>query len=287
MPTRVLRCGRRLSTLQDDYGSLDSEGQSFEVQNFELEKGGVLPVAQVRYNTYGKLNAARDNTIVVCHAFTGNSRLDQWWPVLFGKGKALDPSQNFIVCANMLGSCYGTTGPSSINPLTKKQYGMDFPEVTIRDSVRLHAEMLQKAVGVAEVQTVLGGSMGGMQALEWCLLQPKMIRSAVIIGCNASHNPWQIAWSDVQRKAISTDSNWQKCFDLKQSISDGNNQNIGLSLARQIAMITYRSAMSYEEKFGRNVDEKKEQFQVQSYLDYQVMPLFDAFYRFVLVLWTD
>lgn len=145
---------------------------------------------------------------MICHALTGNARLDQWWGRMLGPGRPFDTSKYFIICANVLGSCYGSTGPRSLNPETHNNYGKHFPKVTIRDTVRLHILMLQRGLHISSVYSVIGGSMGGMQALEWMLLGGNFVRSAVCIGCGAQHSAWQIAFNETQRQAIFSDPKW-------------------------------------------------------------------------------
>ncbi len=154
------------------------------------------------------MNARKDNVIVVCHALTGNARLDQWWGDMLGPNKPFDTSKYFILCANVLGSCYGSTGPRSIDPRTGKPYGKDFPLVTIRDTVRLHLEILTEKLKVSSIYAVVGGSMGGMQTLEWTLLGKNLVKSAVVIGCGARHCAWQIGFGETQRLAIYNDPKW-------------------------------------------------------------------------------
>lgn len=144
-----------ISNMKDEYANMDSSGETYITKNFILESGVVLPEAQVRYNAFGKLNAKKDNLLVVCHALTGNSRLDQWWGSMLGPGKTFDTDKYLVVCANVLGSCYGTTGPRSLNPQTKELYGMSFPDVTIRDTVRLHMEMCTQGIGASGAAAVV------------------------------------------------------------------------------------------------------------------------------------
>jgi homoserine O-acetyltransferase len=251
--------------MKDDYGEMDSSGKTFIAIDFVLESGHILPEAHARYNTFGELNEAKDNLLVVCHALTGNSRLDQWWGDMLGPGKPFDTSKYMVVCANVLGSCYGSTGPMSIDPSTNKVYGNTFPEVSIRDSVRLHMLMTRNGIGATKVTSVIGGSMGGMQALEWAILggTDGYVRSAVSIGCGAAHTAWQIAISETQRQAIYADPKW------KDGDVDMNDLPLaGLAVARQIAMVTYRTAKGYDSKFGREKDGKG-QYQARKYLEYQ------------------
>lgn len=198
-----------LSTMKDEYGKMDSSGETFTVDEFLLEGGDILRGAQVRYSSFGNLNEKKDNVLVVCHALTGNSRLDQWWGGLLGPGLPFDTDKYFIICANVLGSCYGSSGPTSINPDTGDMWGKQFPKVTIRDTVRIHMRMVSEYIGASHVACVVGGSMGGMQALEWALLGGSFVKSVVVIGCGASHTAWQIAISETQRQAIYADPKWR------------------------------------------------------------------------------
>jgi homoserine O-acetyltransferase len=278
----------------DEYGELDNSGLTFVFADFVLECEVVLPEAVVRYNTYGKLNSTKSNVIVVCHALTGNSRVDQWWSGLLGPGNALDTNKYFIVCANVVGSCYGSTGPRSINPVTGHCYGISFPSVTIRDTVRLHIKLITDHLGIHQIESVIGGSMGGMQVLEWLLLGKERghgdsvvptleIKSGVVIGCGARHTAWQIGISELQRQAIYDDPHWNngnfyprarektETVELIDRVSDCHSlPTKGLSLARKIAMMSYRSQVSFHQKFGREKDELTNRYQVQKYLDYQV-----------------
>ena len=256
--------------LGGDHHRMDSSGLTFTVEGHELECGRVLKGARVRYRQFGQLNAARDNAMVVCHALTGNAAVDSWWKELFGPGQLLDPAKYFIVCANMLGSCYGTTGPTELDPETDKPYGTDFPDVTVRDSVRLHIRLVREGLGVQSIACVIGGSLGGMQCLEWAAIcGPEYIRSIIPICCGASHQPWQIGISEVQRQAIYADADWKEGQYTREKPP-----HRGLAVARQIAMISYRSHTAYSQKFARKVVEGGRQagqgqrvfFQVEDYL---------------------
>lgn len=155
--------------MNDEYGTMDSNGQTYVKENFALENGVILPQAQLRYQTYGTLNDRRDNVLVVCHALTGNASLHTWWGELLGDGRAFDTSQYLVVCCNILGSCYGSTNPRSINPETGLVYGKDFPDVSVIDSVRLQLLLLQEELGIHSIKSVIGGSFGGMQAIEYAV----------------------------------------------------------------------------------------------------------------------
>jgi len=202
---------------------------------------------------------------------SGNSKLTTWWGNLLGDGKVFDTSKYFIICANVLGSCYGSSGPNSINPTTNTLYGNTFPDVTIRDTVSLHMEMLKQSLHVNKVHCVIGGSMGGMQALEWAIIGGDYVKAAVVIGCGAEHSAWQIAIGEAQRQAIYADTKWNN-GDIDMSDPPLK----GLSVARQIAMISYRTAIGYHNKFSREKDEKGV-WQVKKYLEYQGLKFLDRF----------
>jgi len=247
------KAGDAAAGLKDEYRNMDDAGETYVHQGaFELESGQSLESPEVRYKTWGELSPARDNCVFVCHALTGNANLESWWGELLGEGKAFDPKRHFIVCANVLGSCYGSTGPNKIDKRTGQRYGGTFPLCSIRDTVRLHGEMVQRSLGVTKVQAAIGGSMGGMQALEWGLIWPKLVRSLVVIGCGAKHTAWQIAISETQRQAIYTDRKWQGGH-----FNPADPPVEGLAVARQIAMVSYRTAKAFERKFSRRTQEEK------------------------------
>ncbi len=247
----------------------------FDAGSFTVEAGVTLPGVTVAYRTWGELNAARDNAVVVCHALTGDQNADQWWGPAIGPGRGIDTDRWFVVCANVLGSCYGTTGPPSENPATGRRWGGDFPPVTVRDLVRLQ-HRLALHLGIERVACVVGGSMGGMQVLEWALLYPGMVGAIVPISVGAVHSPWCIATSEAQRQAIFADPDWQ----------DGHYPPdrppaAGLAVARQIGIVSYRSPPSFAEKFGRRRDHGRNAadgvFDVESYLRYQGAALVERF----------
>lgn len=268
--------------MKDEYGAMDSSGETYTAPRFKLESGIELLDVHVRYNCFGQLNDKKDNVIVVCHALTGNSRLDQWWGSLLGNRLAFDTSKYLVVCANVLGSCYGTTGPNSIDPATGMKYGNAFPDVTIRDTVSLHMEMVRNSIGASSIECVVGGSMGGMQALEWTLIGKKYVKSAIVIGCGAHHTAWQIGISETQRQAIYADPNWNN-----GNIDINNPPSKGLAVARQIAMISYRTAKAYHNKFGREVDSSTGHFQTRKYLEYQGIKFLDRFDSVTYVKLTE
>jgi homoserine O-acetyltransferase len=237
---------------------------------FPLELGGRLPRVRVAYRTWGSLDASGGNAVVVCHALTGSADADRWWTKMFGPGEALDPERDFIVCANILGSCYGTTGPSSVDPATGRPYLGSFPPYTVRDMVRVQAE-LARGLGIRRIRMVIGGSLGGMQTLEWALMYPEMVETIVPIANPARHAAWPIGLSEAQRQAIFADPLWKDGqYDPAAPPSKG------LAAARMIAMCTYRTWASFEQRFGRR-SQTADTFAIESYLRYQGQQLVDRF----------
>lgn len=237
-----------------------------------LESGTVLPQVTVAYRTWGVLNRARDNAVLVCHALTGSADVDQWWPGLLGPGRALDPARDFILCSNVLGGCYGTTGPRSINPLTGAPYGGDFPHLTVRDLVRAQAALLDE-LRIARLALVIGGSLGGMQTLEWAALYPERVAAIVCIGCGVRQSPWAIGWSATQRQAIYADPNWRG-----GNYSPAAAPAAGLGIARAMAMLSYRHWRGFEKRFGRR-QRADGRFEIESWLQHHGKKLtrrFDA-----------
>ena len=225
----------------------------------ELEGGETLPQVTVAYRTWGRLNTAGDNAVLVCHALTGSADLEAWWPGLLGTGKALDPNRDFIVCSNVLGGCYGSTGPTSIDPHTGHRYSARFPAVSVRDLVRVQAALLDE-LGVQELSLVLGGSLGGMQVLEWTALHPERVQAAVAISVGARQSPWCIGLSEAQRQAIYADANWQG-GDYDPALPPAG----GLAAARMAAMCSYRHWDGVAGRFGRERNAGGI-FQVESWL---------------------
>ena len=229
-------------------------------QTFELESGRILPELQIGYYTYGTLNAAKDNVVWICHALTGSAEAADWWEGLVGTGKLLDPEHYFIVCANMLGSCYGTTGPGSINPQTGTAYGKDFPLVTVRDMVKVH-QILQSHLEIEHVKLAIGGSMGGQQVLEWTVTDPELFDKICVLATNAFHSPWGIAFNEAQRMAIEADA----------SLEEGGPKagKRGLEAARAIGMLSYRNYQTFLETQADLSKDKLENFRASSYQRYQ------------------
>jgi homoserine O-acetyltransferase len=252
---------------------------------FHLEGGGVLHEVTLAYETWGELDADASNAVLVCHALTGDSHASGrgspppaplgWWEGMFGPGRAFDLDRHFVVCANVLGGCQGSTGPASIDPSTDKPYGASFPVVTIRDMVRTQA-MLADRLGIRRWHAVVGGSMGGMQALEWAVMFPERVRSLVAIATATAASAQQIAWSMVGRRAIQLDPNFAGGDYYDHEPGDGPHR--GLAVARQLAHIHYRSEEVFADRFGRRLLEPldgagsfslDQRFDVEGYLDYQ------------------
>ncbi|WP_295594747.1 homoserine O-acetyltransferase [uncultured Methanobrevibacter sp.] len=247
---------------------------------FELESGKSLECITIAYETYGKLNNDRSNAILICHALTGDAhaagwhrgeKKPGWWDMIIGPGKVLDTEKYFIICSNVLGGCKGTTGPSSINPKTGKEYGIDFPVITIKDMVDVQ-KLLIDSFNIDQLYAIIGGSMGGMQVLQWVVSYPEMMKKAIPIATTARSSPQQIAFNEVGRQAIFSDPDWNE----GNYHASGKIPKNGLSLARMIAHITYLSDESMYLKFGRDLQDKDEisydftmDFQVESYLHHQ------------------
>jgi homoserine O-acetyltransferase len=260
---------------------------------FVLEGGGQLRAIQVAFETWGELAADAQNAVLVCHALTGDAHAGPatsthrpqpgWWDDLIGPGRAIDTDQYFVVCVNVLGGCQGTTGPASPSPADGRPYGSRFPVVTIRDMVRIE-EHVGRALGVDRWLSVVGGSMGGMQALEWGIMYPDRVRSVIPIATCAAATAQQIGWSTVQRSAIALDPRWRGGDYYDAEPGDGPAR--GLALAREIAQITYRTDPVFNDRFGRgSLDPMEDQFSlwqrfdVEGYLDYHGAKLvrrFDA-----------
>jgi homoserine O-acetyltransferase/O-succinyltransferase len=273
--------------MKDEYGTMDDSGSTYVYPgDFVLENGQSIPHAQLRYQTYGTLNATRDNVVVVCHALTGNASLHSWWGDLLGPGRAFDTDKYYVVCCNILGSCYGSTSPMSINPHTQQPYGIDFPDVSVQDTVRLQLHLLRHHIRASSIQCVMGGSFGGMQAVEYAVQagshssddddDDPYVRSVVPIACGAQHTAWQIAISEVQRQAIYADPAWKA--------GDYAHATAGLQVARQLGMISYRTPQGYQMKFGRHLQDdtaapygSTAPWQVKSYLHYQGLKFLSRF----------
>ena len=233
-----------------------------------LESGEKLTGVEIAYHTYGQLNAAKDNVVWVAHALTGNSEAEDWWSGLVGPAKIFNPDEHFIVCANMLGSCYGSTGPVSINPATNEPYGSDFPLITVRDMVQMHC-LLRKHLGIDRVRIGIGGSMGGQQIVEWALQEPDLFEFICLLATNAQHSPWGIAFNEAQRMAIAA--------SLAAGGHTAEAGRKGLEAARAIAMLSYRHYKTYLNTQSEKNDDKIDDFRASSYQRYQGAKLWQRF----------
>jgi len=240
-------------------------------QIFDLEAGEPLPGFQLKYTTLGQLNGERNNAVWVCHALTGSSDFTDWWKDFFIEGSPYDPREYFIICANVLGGCYGSTGPLSNNPKTGKSYFHDFPLITVRDIVR-SLDLLRIDLGIEQINTVMGGSLGGQQALEWAILQPKVIQNLVIVATNAQHSPWGIAFNEAQRMAIAADNTWKE--------NDSRAGTEGLKAARAIGMLSYRAYKGFGETQSERDSATIDNFRASSYQQYQGQKLANRFNAF-------
>lgn len=235
---------------------------------FRLESGQELPSLELAYSSFGTLNARRDNVVWVCHAFTGHPDVMAWWGNLFGTGRCFDPRKHFIICANMPGSCYGSTGPLSINPDSGMPFYHDFPQLTNRDMVRAF-DLLRLELGLEKVSLLIGGSMGGQHVLEWAVMQPGLFDCIIPIATNARHSPWGIAFNETQRMAIESDPTWQ------MSLPFSGMQ--GMRAARAVAMLSYRSYEGYEVKQSEESEDKTDHFRAASYQRYMGTKIVDRF----------
>ena len=235
---------------------------------FDLEGGLSLPGITVAYHTYGRLNADRSNVVWVCHALTANSDVARWWPGVVGEGAAIDPAEYFIVCANILGSCYGSTGPLSNDPGTGRPYYSRFPAITIRDMVRAHI-LLRRHLGIDRIHLLMGGSMGGYQALEWSVMEREVIDRLFLIATSPTESAWGIAVHTAQRLAIEADCTWREEFPE----AGGK----GLKAARAIGILTYRNYGIMVQKQTDPDTDKLDHFKASSYINYQGDKLVERF----------
>jgi homoserine O-acetyltransferase len=255
------------------------EANTVRFDSISLDSGATLAPVDVAYETYGRLNASKTNAILVLHAFSGDAHAagispekgkPGWWDNMIGPGKAFDTNKYFMICSNVLGGCRGTTGPGSVNPATGRPYAMSFPVITIGDMVRVQ-RMLIDWFGIARLLSVTGGSMGGMQALEWAVSYPDRVVSAIPIACTTRHSAQQIAFNEVGRQAIMADPDWNG-----GDYYAGKPPARGLAVARMVGHITFMSDDSMREKFGRRLRGKETfgfdfdvDFEVESYLRYR------------------
>lgn len=242
---------------------------------FSLESGEVLPRLEIAYHTYGQFQPGKNNVVWVFHALTANSDAADWWSGLVGEGKLYNPQDHFIVCANIIGSCYGSTGPLSVNPKSGQPYFHSFPFITIRDMVNAH-RLLRQFLGIGKIQFGLGGSMGGYQLLEWAIQEPDLFENIVLLATSAKESAWGIAIHTAQRMAIESDATWKE-----EQVHAGKN---GLKTARGIGMLTYRNYETFV-KAQSDSDERIRNFSADSYIRYQGDKLsmrFNAFSYYTL-----
>lgn len=243
--------------------------------DFELEAGGILHGFQLKYTTLGRLTTSRDNVVWVTHALTGNSDATSWWGGFFEEGGTFDPRDFFVICANSLGGCYGSTGPLSLDPKKGKPFYHDFPALTNRDIVRAF-DLLRENLNLHQVHTLLGGSLGGQQVVEWAIQRPDVFRHIIPIACNAVHSPWGIAFNEAQRMAIAADATWKE-DDSRAGID-------GMKAARAIGMISYRAYQTFAETQAEKSPDKLDDFRASSYQRYQGQKLANRFNAFTY--WT-
>jgi homoserine O-acetyltransferase len=246
----------------------------------KLDAGVELSPFQIAYKTYGALNAERSNAVLICHALTGDQHVASvhpvtkkpgWWETMVGPGKPIDTERYFIICPNVIGACMGTTGPSSTNPRTGQPWGLDLPVITIRDMVRAQAMLLDE-LGIDSLFAVAGGSMGGMQVLQWAASYPRRVFAALPIACSTRHSAQNIAFHEVGRQAVMADPEWRH----GRYLVEGTNPRRGLAVARMGAHITYLSDAALHRKFGRKFQDRENptfsfdaDFEVESYLRHQ------------------
>lgn len=256
--------------------------QKFQYKKtFQLESGKKIKNLEITYHTFGKLNKDKSNVVWVCHALTANSDVTDWWSGLFGKNDYFNPSEHFIVCANVLGSHYGSTNPLSINPTTGQPFYLAFPEFTIRDLAAAH-QILADALEIESVEILIGGSLGGQQALEWAIAEPNRIKNLIVLATNAQHSPWGIAFNESQRLAITSDRTFYS------NHKDGGAK--GLKAARSIALLSYRTYESYDKTQQEIEINKKTDFKASSYQRYQgekLVKRFNAFSYYYLTKAMD
>jgi homoserine O-acetyltransferase/O-succinyltransferase len=253
-----------------------------------MDAGVPLGPWQIAYQTYGALNADKSNAVLICHALTGDQHVANvhpvtgkagWWETMVGPGRPVDTDRFFVICANVIGGCMGTTGPASLNPQTGRPYALDFPVVTVRDMVRAQAALIDR-LGIESLFCVAGGSMGGMQVLQWAASYPQRVFAALPIATAARHSAQNIAFHEVGRQAVMADPDWRR----GRYIDEGTRPSKGLAVARMGAHITYLSEMALHRKFGRNFQAGNAptfsfdaDFQIESYLRYQGMSFVERF----------
>ncbi|WP_159467325.1 homoserine O-acetyltransferase [Dyadobacter sp. 3J3] len=227
---------------------------------YPLELGRELPGFELSYSTYGTRNPEDDNIVWICHALTGNSDAAEWWDGLVGDGKYINSEKDFIICVNVLGSAYGSTGPMSINPKTQKPYFRDFPTITVKDVVGT-LEILRQELDIQKIKLCIGGSLGGQQALEWSVEAPDLFEELILIASNALHSPWGVAFNESQRMAIEADQTWQEDHE--------DSGKMGMRAARSMALLSYRNYDTYNFTQARDNPDQIDDFRASSYQQYQ------------------
>ena len=282
-----------MSRKMNDDGRFGLDRRTKLLGPVKLDSGAQFAPVEFAYETYGQLNADKSNAILICHALTGDQYLASthpvtgkpgWWTRLVGEGRPVDPDRHCIICINVLGSCMGSSGPASFDPATDAPYGMEFPVITIADMVRAQAILLEH-LGIERLACVIGGSMGGMQALTWASIFPDRVQSAIVIASTARHSAQNIAFHEVGRQAIMADPNWQN----GAYYGSVDQPDAGLAVARMAAHITYLSEEGLTQKFGRQLQDRPDgtkgtktfgfdaDFQVESYLRYQGLSFVERF----------
>lgn len=282
MPQSTTKSAKAISAVslnEADYPT--SPVQHFAAdESLLLDSGASLGPWQIAYQTYGTLNADKSNAILICHALTGDQHVASdnpvtgkpgWWTSMVGPGKSFDTDRFFVICANVLGSCLGTSGPANHDPVTGKAYAVDFPVVTIRDMVRAQARLIDR-LGIETLFCVAGGSMGGMQVLQWAATFPQRVFSAILLATGAKHSAQNIAFHEVGRQAVMADPDWR----AGRYLTEGTRPEKGLAVARMAAHITYLSEPVLHRKFGRKLQDRAAptfsfdaDFEIESYLRYQ------------------
>jgi homoserine O-acetyltransferase len=235
---------------------------------FQLESGKVLPGLTIAYHSFGKLNDKKDNVVWVCHALTASSDVFRWWPGLVGENCVINPKDHFIICVNIIGGCYGSSGPLTVDPSTQQPYYSNFPSVTIRDIINTFISV-RKKLGIDKIKLLMGGSMGGYQVLEWCLMEPDVIQNSFVITTSASESAWGIAVHTAQRLAIEADATWKN-----DSADAGQN---GIKAARAIGILTYRNYKIFHDKQTDADISKTDNFKASSYITHQGNKLAERF----------
>lgn len=262
-----------------DLELVETQEVTLEPHGFRLDSGLTLSALKVAYETYGTLSETKDNAILVCHALSGGAHAagfhkgqtkPGWWNDMIGPGKAFDTDRFFVICSNVLGGCYGTTGPSSMDPATGKPYGTNFPVITIHDMVQVQSYLLDH-LGIETLLAVAGGSMGGMLTLQWAVSFPKRVRAIIAIATTHRHSPQQIAFNELTRQSIMADPAWNH-----GNYYDGEGPRMGLAIARMTGHITYLSEQGMERKFGRRLRTREKygydfnkEFEIETYLQHQ------------------